>query len=235
MSTTLIIPGRNGSGPGHWQTWLESRVAGARRVTGIDWDQPAIQAWSGALVHQIDRAAGEVWLVAHSFGCLAALLASARRPTRIAGAMLVAPADPELFNESGLRDWSDPDALRDPAITRLLPHGPLPYPALLVLSGNDPWLRLTTGLTWASRWGARAVHIGTSGHINEASGHGPWPEGLALFERFRDAHQDLPTGALDAHPLPDEARRRENRSAAGLGQTAPGHDRDAAWPGPVHA
>lgn len=235
MSTTLIIPGRNGTGSEHWQTWFEGRIAGARRVRGIDWKQPAIHAWAGALVHEIDRAAGEVWLVAHSFGCLAALVAGARRPTRIAGAMLVAPADPELFSASGLRDWSDPDALREPAITHLLPHGPLPYPALLVLSGNDPWLRLTTGLTWASRWGARAVHVGTSGHINEASGHGAWPEGRALFERFREAHRDLPSGALDADPLPDESRRRENRSDAGLCRTTAGLDEDAAEPGRVHA
>jgi hypothetical protein len=67
------------------------------------------------------------------------------------------------------------------------------------------------GLTWASRWGARAIHVGASGHINEASGHGPWPDGLTLFERFREAHQDLPSGALDADPLPDDPGASQNR------------------------
>ena len=78
MSTTLIIPGRNGSGARHWQSWIESRIPGARRVRGIDWERPAIHAWAGAIVHEIDQTAGEVWLVAHSFGVLAALLAGKR-------------------------------------------------------------------------------------------------------------------------------------------------------------
>jgi len=201
MSTTLIIPGRNGSGPGHWQSWIESRIPDARRVCGIDWDKPAIHAWAGAIVREIDHAAGEVWLVAHSFGALAALLAGQRRGDRIAGAMLVAPADPELFTEAGLVDWSKEEALRGSPVSHLLPHTALPYPALLVLSSNDPWLRVTSGLTWASRWGARVVQAGPVGHLNEGSGHGPWPEGLALLQRFRDANGGFPTGELDPAPL----------------------------------
>lgn len=202
MSTTLIIPGRNGSGPGHWQSWIEARLPDARRVSRLrDWDRPAIHAWAGAVVREIDRSPGEVWLLAHSFGGLAALLAADRRVDRIAGAMLVAPPDPELFDEAGLRNWSDPDALCQPAVARLLPQGALPYPALVVLSGNDPWMRLTTGLTWASRWGARVVHAGPCGQLDEASGHGPWADGLSLFSRFRAAHQGLPTGPLDSVPL----------------------------------
>lgn len=205
MATTLIIPGRNGSGAGHWQSWLETRLPDARRVAGIDWDQPAIHAWAGAIVREIDHAAGEVWLVAHSFGALAALLAGGRRGNRIAGAMLVAPADPELFTEAGFQDWTDDATTRSPSVARLLPHEALPYPALLVLSSNDPWLRVTTGLTWASRWGARVVQTGPLGHLNEGSGHGPWPEGLALFQRFRNASGGFPTGDLDTGPLPTSA------------------------------
>ena len=201
MATTLIIPGRNGSGPGHGQTWLETRLPGACRVSGIDWERPAIHAWAGAIVREIDRLHGEVWLVAHSFGCLAALVAGQRRAERIAGAMLVAPADPELFSETGFQDWTDTEAARSPAVSRLLPHDALPYPTLLVLSTNDPWLRVTTGLTWASRWGARIVHAGAVGHLNEGSGHGPWADGLDLFLRFRAAHGELPTGRLDPEPL----------------------------------
>lgn len=206
MATTLIIPGRNGSGSGHWQTWLETHLPDAQRVVGIDWDQPAIHAWAGAIVREIDHAAGEVWLVAHSFGALAALLAGQRRSGRIAGAMLVAPADPELFTEAGFQDWTDDATTRSPSVARLLPHEALPYPALLVLSSNDPWLRVTTGLTWASRWGARVVQAGPVGHLNDGSGHGPWPEGLALFQRFRNANGGFPTGDLDPGPLPTGAK-----------------------------
>ncbi|MFZ4554612.1 MAG: RBBP9/YdeN family alpha/beta hydrolase [Burkholderiales bacterium] len=210
MSTVLIVPGRNGSGAAHWQTWLEGRIPGARRIRGIDWDRPVVHAWAGAIVHEIDQTPGEVWLVAHSFGCLAALLAGRRRADRIAGAMLVAPADPEFFSESGLRDWSGTSAVQEAPVTRLLPHEPLPYPTLLVLSADDPWMRITTGLTWASRWDARAVQVGRQGHINEASGHGPWPEGLQIFERFHQVYAELPIGPLDADPHASRQTRRAN-------------------------
>jgi len=127
--------------------------------------------------------------------------------------MLVAPADPELFAESGLVDWSKEASLRGNPVSRLLPHAALPFPALLVLSSNDPWMRVTTGLTWASRWGARVVQAGPVGHLNEASGHGPWPEGLAMLERLRAAHGDLPTGPLDTEPLQRAEATRKIPSA----------------------
>ena len=197
MATTLIVPGRGGSGPDHWQTWFEAQVPESRRVDGIDWDTPAIAAWSGAIVHAIDRSPEPVWLVGHSFGCLASVLAASRRPERVSGAMLVAPADPEFFDDSGLRDWSAEQNILSPSIGRLLPRTTLPIPTLTLLSGNDPWMRLSTGLSWAHRWGGRALLLGQVGHINVESGHGRWPEGLELFRRLRNAHAPLPLGDLD--------------------------------------
>ena len=37
MTTTLIIPGLNSSGLGHWQTWFETRLPDAVRVVQSDW------------------------------------------------------------------------------------------------------------------------------------------------------------------------------------------------------
>ena len=34
----LVLPGLNGSGPGHWQSWFESEITGALRV-----QQPLLQ------------------------------------------------------------------------------------------------------------------------------------------------------------------------------------------------
>ncbi len=45
--TVLIVPGYHGSGPGHWQSWLEGELPEARRVTGIDWDEPLAGALGG--------------------------------------------------------------------------------------------------------------------------------------------------------------------------------------------
>ena len=38
-----------------------------------------------------------VWLVAHSYGCLASVVAAADRPERVAGLLLVAPPEPDRF------------------------------------------------------------------------------------------------------------------------------------------
>lgn len=100
--TTLIVPGFHGSGPGHWQTWLEQRLPDARRVRGVDWEAPVLARWAAAVRREIDESAHAVWLVAHSFGCLAGAVAAADRPERVAGARLVTPADPARFGPLGL-------------------------------------------------------------------------------------------------------------------------------------
>jgi pimeloyl-ACP methyl ester carboxylesterase len=83
--------------------------------------------WDQAVRDGIDQAPGPVWLVAHSFGCLAAVLAASSRPERVAGLMLVAPADPERFTPQGLRDAST--APEQPSLARWIPRSPLGPPA----------------------------------------------------------------------------------------------------------
>ena len=36
----------------------------------------------------------------------------------------------------------------------------------------------------ATAWGSELHFAGEAGHINLASGHGPWPEGLLMFTRL---------------------------------------------------
>lgn len=207
QQTTLIVPGFHGSGPAHWQTWFETQVPGARRVSGIDWEQPVLPHWAQAVRDGIDRASGPVWLVAHSFGCLATVLAANSRRERVAGLMLVAPADPERFTPQGLRDAGTSPEL--PSLARWIPRSPLGAPSLVVASTNDPWVRLSSATYWAQCWGCQLVNIGAAGHINVDSGHGPWPRGLALFKALQAAQGDLPLGTIpccsrrsDSLPLP---------------------------------
>ena len=103
MDTTLIVPGLNGSGPGHWQTWFERQLPGCIRVVQSDWNDAHLPRWSAKLRRELNRAPGRIWIVAHSFGCLATVQAAFDYRERIHGVMLVAPADPELF---GLADVS---------------------------------------------------------------------------------------------------------------------------------
>lgn len=167
MARVLVVPGLNGSGPDHWQSWIEPRLQ-AGRVHQVDWARPDIDLWSARVVDAVTAAPDPVWLVAHSFGCLASVVAADTVGDRIAGAVLVAPASPDKFG-----------------IAARIPATPLPFPALVGASRNDPWMSFDMASAWAQRWQATLVDLGEVGHVNVESGHGAWPEGLALFDRLR--------------------------------------------------
>lgn len=192
--TTLIVPGFHGSGPLHWQTWIEHRLAGAQRVRGIDWEQPVLARWAGAVRDEIDAAPHAVFLVAHSYGCLASVVAAADRPEKVAGALLVAPADPQRFGPFGLREMADEGS----SVAAWLPDTPLECPSIVVASRNDPWVKFDSAAFWAERWGSRLMDIGDAGHINTESGYGPWPFGLDLLVAMQRVHDDVPLGAISS-------------------------------------
>jgi uncharacterized protein len=184
---TLILPGLNGSGPDHWQTRWEALYPRHVRLAQRDWDHPRRDDWLATLDATLGAAAGaagatgaagaagnrSVVLVAHSLGC--ALVAhAASRPSAgiVAGALLVAPADVD-------------SPVRTPAETRSfapMPLGPLPFPATVVASENDPYVTLDRARSFAEAWGASFVDAGPRGHLNAASGLGNWPEGHRHWE-----------------------------------------------------
>lgn len=89
MGKVIIVPGLGNSGPTHWQTWFQGRLANTRRVWQADWQHPVLPEWA--------------WRVG------------------------------------------------------------------------------------AEQWGSGFRDIGSAGHINVDSGHGPWLQGLAFFEQLRAA------------------------------------------------
>ena len=187
MTTTLIVPGLRSSGTGHWQTWFEEQIPGTIRVIQSDWTTADLAGWSRRVVRDVERTPGRHIVVAHSFGVLAAVHALAADNGKIAGALLVAPADPDRFG-----------------IGAHLPAGALPFPAAVVGSSNDPWMALWKAAQWADHWGADFVNLGEAGHINTDSGFGPWPEGLALLERLRRKSAHI----SNARSLPIEIHRQ---------------------------
>ena len=200
--TVLIVPGYRGSGAGHWQTWLEQQTPEAHRVPNIDWDEPLLARWAGAVRREIDEAPGAVWIVAHSFGCLASVVAAADRAHKVAGLLLVAPADPERFDLLGLRQDSPPTA----SAARHLPHVGLACPSILVASRSDPWLQFPVAQQWAERWGSRLFDAGDVGHINIDSGHGPWPLVLTLLSQLRTVAANVPLGLIGTDKAPRRGR-----------------------------
>lgn len=167
MATTLIVPGLHSSGPDHWQSWFEEQLPGTVRVVQRDWNEPILQDWSARVRREITRNPGRIFIVAHSFGALAAVQAAYDHRERIAGALLVAPADPEKFG-----------------VTELIPAESLGFPTVVVASMDDPWMTLDRASAWADLWNADLVNLGAAGHINAEAGFGPWPEGLWIFERL---------------------------------------------------
>ena len=65
-----------------------------------------------------------------------------------------------------------------------MPRDPLPFPSLLIASRTDPYCTYDRADDFAHSWGSLTVDAGESGHINVASGHGPWPEGLMRLAGF---------------------------------------------------
>jgi predicted alpha/beta hydrolase family esterase len=172
--TVLTLPGWTGAGPYHWMSVWERLDPTIVRVEQFDWDDPEPEEWSDALEEQVARAVAPVVLVGHSLGASTVARWASHDEARIAGALLVAPPDSE-------RDGIADEVARFGAVRR----SPLPFPTILVASRNDPACGFSRASEFARWWGAELVDAGDAGHINTASGYGPWPEGRALLERLR--------------------------------------------------
>ncbi|KFC69201.1 putative esterase of the alpha/beta hydrolase fold protein [Devosia sp. LC5] len=171
----LILPGLGGSSPGHWQLRWAERMSNAAIVEQADWDEPDLDDWVSTIEQAILLATRPVVLVAHSLSCIAvAHTASRLIDSNVRGAFLVAPPDIEL----------SPDAPEETYSFRPIPRDPLPFPSLLVASSNDPLCTIDRAVEFATCWGSDFHQAGEAGHINVASGHGPWPEGLLMFTRL---------------------------------------------------
>jgi len=179
----LIVPGWSGSGPDHWQSRWERSLKTARRIEQQHWREPEREAWVGRIVTAVAEAKLPPVLVAHSLGVAAVVHAAAKMPRGlVAGALLVAPADVDNAAQWPLTDGETLPAAE--AGFAPLPMEPLPFPALLVASSNDPYCSADRAAELAGAWGATFVDAGEQGHINTASGHGPWPDGLLRFGSF---------------------------------------------------
>ncbi|MCW6506476.1 RBBP9/YdeN family alpha/beta hydrolase [Lichenifustis flavocetrariae] len=171
----LILPGLGGSGPDHWQSRWQAKLSSARRIEQADWAHPEFAIWGARIAEAVAEAERPVVLVAHSLGVIAAAhVLAVAGPGRVAGAFLVAPPA-----EASVIDI--PEIATD---FRPYPTRVLPCPTVLVASTDDPYCTLEASEALASHWGSSLLNAGAAGHINTASGHGPWPEGLMAFAGF---------------------------------------------------
>ncbi|TDW68182.1 hypothetical protein EDF57_10154 [Novosphingobium sp. PhB55] len=173
----LLIPGLDGSGPGHWQRRWAEEMDNAQMVDLGLWEKPHRNTWINRLNLSVQRAGRPVVLVAHSLGCLlTAWWAKFEQPawsSPVIGALLVAPPEVDFFP----RD----DRLNGFAPT---PSDELPFPSILVASRNDPWIGFPTARLLARQWGSQFVDAGDTGHINADSKIGSWEDGKQLLRQL---------------------------------------------------
>jgi len=169
-----MIPGWTGSGPDHWQSRWERKLSTARRVQQRDWDRPVRAVWLERLIEEVEKAERPVVLVAHSIGIQLVGAAADQIADRVVGAFLVAPTD---FDEHPLPDDIDVAFVAHREV-------PLPFRSVLIASTTDPYCGIAKAKAFAETWGSEFVDAGDAGHINTASDHGPWPDGLLRFAGF---------------------------------------------------
>ena len=102
----------------------------------------------------------------------------------VAGAFLVAPSDVEAPGYPVEGRSFDRMALQA-----------LPFQSIVVASTNDEYVSMDRARAFAAAWGSRLVVISNAGHINAASGYGPWPESEQLLMEFHDSLAGRPTEA----------------------------------------
>lgn len=167
----LILPGWKNSGVDHWQSWWQQQLPRTARLQVRDWHQPQPEEWVNAIDRLVMAAEPGVIVIAHSLACVAftrwAAQTSPDQLARVGAALLVAPADVE---RPGC-----PQALTPFAPIALTP---LPFPAQVIGSLNDPAATPARVEALAKAWDAECTLIGAVGHINSESGHHQWQEGL---------------------------------------------------------
>lgn len=174
MINILTVPGLWNSGPQHWQTYWEAKHPFITRVLQRDFDRPDRDEWVRTLETAVQDCPEPPILAAHSLGC--SLVGQWVKDTGgqgVRGAFLVGPSDVEALDypEEG-RSFSSMPLVR------------LPFPSIVVASTNDVYVSVGRARQFADAWGSRLVFIGDAGHINGASGYGPWPEGEEMLLEF---------------------------------------------------
>lgn len=177
-----MIPGWQGSGAGHWQTWLEDELHAASRDTSrpdfADLDHPALDDWLAALRRALAPLPADGFdVVAHSLGAVLWLhhVIDPGDSPRAARVLLVAPPSPRT------------------EVPELAPFVPPPLDVdavrrgadgtALVAGDDDPYLPEGVAAAYGLPLKIATTIVPGGGHLNVASGYGPWPTVLDWCRR----------------------------------------------------
>ncbi|MQM23990.1 hypothetical protein GFD30_00135 [Glycomyces sp. NEAU-7082] len=122
---------------------------------------PLVLADRVAALNTAIASSGEpVVLVAHSAGCIATAIWAAAHAGPVRAALLATP--PDLGGQAAV------------------PMRPLPFRSIVVASSDDPYCSPAGFAAYAAAWGSALHDAGAVGHLDSATGFGPWPDGEAL-------------------------------------------------------
>ncbi|HEV7207065.1 MAG TPA: alpha/beta hydrolase [Jatrophihabitans sp.] len=182
---TVVVPGLNGSGEGHWQTWLEEQLREAGRETVRpdfgDHDRPELAPWLAALRATLAPLPADGFdVVAHSLGAVLWLhhvstVADPGDSPRPARVLLVAPPSPRTRLEAVAGFFPPPldvDRVRRGA------DG-----TVLVAGSDDPYLPNGIAAEYGLPLKMATTVVPDGGHLNTESGYGPWPAVLDWCRR----------------------------------------------------
>ncbi|WP_434662851.1 RBBP9/YdeN family alpha/beta hydrolase [Aeromonas sp. NJAU223] len=182
-ATVLIVPGLRDHVEDHWQTRLAASLDKVATVPPLTEDRLSCQARVEAIAQALAAIEGSVILVAHSAGVLMVAHWAAKYADKghaIASALLVTPPD---LDASWPAQYPSPEAM-EAGGWQPLPRTRLPFPSLMVMSQNDPLASVAAVRALAGEWGSELVDAGAVGHINPASGFGPWSLARTLLARL---------------------------------------------------
>lgn len=178
--TLLLVPGLRDETPGHWQAILARQSPDAVSLPALGRSNIDLAARMDQIEDAVQAIKGPVVVVAHSGGVIATVHWAQRTRAAIRGALL---ATPPLF--------AGPLGPEFPALAEFHRHGwtpvprsPLPFPTIVAASRNDPLGSYEGVCELARAWGARLFDLGESGHLNPASGFGPWPAANELVREL---------------------------------------------------
>ncbi|MRV70242.1 alpha/beta hydrolase [Duganella sp. FT92W] len=182
-ATVLIVPGLRDHVADHWQTLLQASLPGSRAVPPLTENALNLRARVDAIDAQIAQIDGPVVLVAHSAGVLMTVHWAAQHGNangKVHGALLATPPD---MASAWPSKYPTPETLAEHGWTPL-PRGPLPFASIVAASSTDPLASMKAVLAMAADWGSDVVDLGNVGHLNPASGYGPWPMAEELLARL---------------------------------------------------
>jgi predicted alpha/beta hydrolase family esterase len=155
----LILHGYQGSGPGHWQTWLAGRLRSGDATVHYpdlpDADDPHLPAWLDLLERELSAIEAPPVVICHSLACILWMHHVAGGGAPAERVLLVAPPSPAGVPE---------------VLAEFFPV-PLVEAGRLVWADDDPYCPEGAGNVYPGEGDL----LPGQGHINPDAGYGAWP------------------------------------------------------------